>query len=77
MAGASQPAWQPRTVQGQAVVTWLPPPPPRQATGAAVLAELQRQRQTLDRSRAAAQQMDASVAQSGGILKRMSRWWNL
>lgn len=46
-----------------------------QATGAAILEDLQRQRQTIERSREQLQSTDASIAESDTILKRMGRWW--
>ena len=52
------------------------PPATRQATGQAVLAELQRQRATIQHAAQQTAEIDASVASSEGILKRMGRWWN-
>lgn len=48
-----------------------------QATGAAILADLQRQRQQIQHARQQAQQTDASVADGGSTLKRMNQWWRL
>ena len=48
-----------------------------QATGAAILADLQRQRQQIEHTRQQAQQTDASVAAADGTLKRMGQWWRL
>lgn len=49
----------------------------RQATGAAILADLQRQRQQIERARQTAQQTDASVKAADSTLNRMSQWWRL
>ncbi|KAL4525032.1 hypothetical protein Ndes2526B_g07211 [Nannochloris sp. 'desiccata'] len=46
-----------------------------EATGAAILEDLQRQRQAIDRSREQLQQTDASITESDSILKKMGRWW--
>jgi hypothetical protein len=46
-----------------------------QATGASILAELQRQRESIQRSQQAQQRIAGSAAESGGILRRMSKWW--
>ena len=46
-----------------------------QATGAAILEDLQRQRQAIERSREQLQNTDASISESDTILKRMGRWW--
>lgn len=54
-----------------------PPPPAGQATGAAILADLQRQRQQIQHARQQAQQADASATDASATLKRMSQWWRL
>jgi hypothetical protein len=46
-----------------------------QATGAAILEDLQRQRQAIERSREQLQQTDASITDSDSILEKMGRWW--
>ncbi len=51
--------------------------PVAQATGQSLLEELQRQRQVIQRSHEQLRSTDAAVAQSGAVLKRMSKWWNL
>lgn len=46
-----------------------------EATGASILAELQRQRESIQRSQQAQQLIAGSVAESDGILRHMSKWW--
>lgn len=70
-AGASQVwAWQALTPTGGGG-----PRCARQVTGNAILAELQRQRETIQHARQQAQQTDANVQQAEGVLKKMGRWW--
>ena len=48
-----------------------------EAAGADVLAALAAQRAHIQRVRAATAEVDAEVAQSGSILKRMHNWWRV
>jgi hypothetical protein len=61
-------------------------PPPRPAGplpdrpargGIAAFAALAAQRAHIQRVRAATAEVDAEVAESGSILKRMHRWWRV
>lgn len=56
---------------------WRPGPCPWQVTGNAILAELQRQRETIQRAQQQTQQTGANVAQADSLLKKMSSWWRL
>lgn len=48
-----------------------------QATGTAILEELQRQRQTIDRSRERNVTVNTNIDQAESTLQKMKRWWRL
>ena len=53
----------------------LPWRSPAQATGNAILADLQRQREVIQRARQQAQQTNDSVGQADSLLRKMGKWW--
>jgi hypothetical protein len=48
-----------------------------QATGAAVLEQLQRQRETIQRAQHSNTRISDSINESETILKRMKQWWRI
>lgn len=64
----------------------IPPPPfyfsphlfvATQTTGTAVLEQLQRQRETMQRAQHSNTRVNDSINESDTILKRMKQWWRI